>query len=184
MNSRAVLVSSHRFLLLIGILAAVAVSPARAAEDVSERAERFAQRFYATLLKEKPRGLPSEAQWTKLAPFFTSQIGAAMAKVRREEAAFARKHPGEVPPMSDGDLFSSLFEGPASFAVGAVRQKGDAFEVRVALTYGQGREHTEWTDVLVLTTQPTGLQVSDIRFGGKWAFKSGPSLRHTLGLAR
>ena len=172
--------------MILGLLCSVITSPtAGAAEQLSESAEKFAQRFYTTLLKVKPLGLPSDAQWKKLAPFFNGQIRAAVAKSRRQEAAFVKQHPGEVPPFSDGDLFSSLFEGPTSFAVGSVKQKGDAFLVPIALTYRQGKEHTEWTDQLVLTQEPPqGWQVNDIRFGGKWAFKSSGSLRRTLGLAK
>jgi hypothetical protein len=168
-------------LLCFGITSATA----RAAEQPPESAEKFAERFYAALLKAKPLGLPSEAQWKKLAPFFNGQIRAAVAKSRRQQAVFAKQHPDEVPPFGDGDLFSSLFEGPTSFAVGPVRQKGDTFVVPIALTYRGGKQHTEWTDQLVLTQEPPqGWQVNDIRFGGKWAFKSSVSLRRTLGLTK
>lgn len=173
-----------RLTLLGLLLAGNCLSAARAAEPVREPAEKFAQRFYTALLKVKPLGLPSDAQWKKLAPFFTSQIGAAVAKERRQQAEFVRKHPNEAPPFSDGDLFSSLYEGPTSFAVGGVKQKGDSFVVAVALTYQKGKERTAWKDELVLSPEPTGWRVSDIRFGGKWAFKSSGSLRRTLGLAK
>jgi hypothetical protein len=168
-------------LLCFGITSATA----RAAEQPADSAEKFAGRFYAALLKAKPLGLPSEAQWKKLAPLFNGQIRAAVAKSRRQQAIFVKQHPDEAPPLGDGDLFSSLYEGPTSFAVGSAKQKGDTFVVPVALTYRKGNQHTEWADQLVLTLEPAqGWQVNDIHFGGKWAFKSSGSLRRTLGLAK
>ena len=58
--------------------------------------------------------------------------------------------------------------------VGAAKEKGDTFVVAMKLTYRQGKQHLEWTDELVLAPLPQGWQVSDIRFGGKWAFQPDP----------
>ena len=39
---------------------------------------------------------------------------------------------------------------------------------------------TRWTDTLVLKQSAFGWHVCEIKFGGKWQFKSGKSLRDNL----
>jgi hypothetical protein len=149
---------------------------------VRESAPAFAERFYATLLKEKPLGIPTASQWQKLRSYFSADLVAGIEKAQKEEAAAAKKQPDEPPIYGDGWLFTSLYEGATHFTVGQPLSKGETVRLPVALRYVTGKEETAWSDTLVLKPSGKTWQVAEIEFGGKWAFKSGNGLRQAIGL--
>ena len=136
--------------------------------------------FYQTYLKLKVRGLPTNEQLQQLAPFFMDDILKMFESARQIHDKFVREHPDEKPPWSDGDLFTSLFEGAQSFRIGKPTTSGDRVEVPVNLSFTGDGATTKWTDVAVLVNTPAGWRIHDILMKGEWQFKSGASLRGIL----
>jgi hypothetical protein len=162
--------------LLLGLMACVNPSAGTALIGPLDIAEAF----YRDLRRQAVSGLPSAEVWARLRPRLTPELAAAFEAARVEQAAFRRAHPQEKPPWVDGDLFSSLFEGPQAFRLGDALTREDRSEVAVHCVYGEGAGATQWTDVLLLRRTASGWRVDDLRYGGTWDFALRGSLRQML----
>lgn len=110
-----------------------------------------------------------------VSPRLNKQLADAAAAQRRLTA----KMKNVVPPMLEGDIFSSLFEGATAWNVGAcqVSNQGDGKSARctVALSYAppggkQAPKPAGWNDTLVLTNTPQGWKVDDVVYDAGFAF--------------
>jgi hypothetical protein len=95
--------------------------------------------FYTAVAKLRPSGAPTAEQRTELAPLLSAELIGLLERADAARTAARAAAPMEKPPFTDGDLFSSLFEGPTAFTVGEP-QTGAAGEWRVpvTLTYSTG----------------------------------------------
>ena len=134
--------------------------------------------FHTTLARLHPSGAPTEAQRAELAPLVSREFLALLARADSVRSAARRAAPGEKPPFTDGDLFSSLFEGPTSFATSEAESIAvDAWRVPVALEHAPaGTPPTRWTDTLLVRIEAGRPVVCDVRFDGTWDFASKGSL--------
>ena len=87
------------------------------------------------------------------------------------------EHPGEKPPLVDGCLFASLFEGPTSFEVAAAHAADGVTRVPVKFRYG---EEAAWQDVIVLTRERDRFVIDDIEFAGAGPFNPPGRLSEAL----
>jgi hypothetical protein len=158
-------------LILMALLAASATfAQARAAGDAPGMAAA-ATGFYAVYATFHPSdGIPSAADRAKYRPYLSPALDALLGDAQAAEARFAKANKG-APPLVEGDLFTSLFEGASSVAVGDC--SGDALRGRCTVKL----EHTDkmssplsWNDTVLLVKTPTGWRVDDIAFGASWAF--------------
>ena len=140
--------------------------------------------FYTAVAKLRPSGAPTAEQRTELAPLLSAELIDLLERADAARTAARAAAPMEKPPFTDGDLFSSLFEGPTAFTVGEP-QTGAAGEWRVpvTLTYSTGAKDekpTEWTDTVVLREESGRFVVTDIAFGGSWDFANKGTMRDAL----
>ncbi len=143
-------------------------------------AGEVADNFYATLIDLDVRGLPDKVQLKELTPFLSSQIVTLITRDQKRQAAFIKRHPDEKPPWAEGDLFSSLFEGPTSYGIGDIRTKGSTREVDILLHHVSESDKVKWTDTVILKSFGGKWLITNIIFKGKWQFKSGGSLLKAL----
>jgi hypothetical protein len=108
-----------------------------------------------------------------LSPRLNKQLADAAAAQRRLTA----KMKNVVPPMLEGDIFSSLFEGATAWKVGACPNDGKTARCSVALNYGpppaagkQAAKPASWNDTLILTNTPQGWKVDDVLYDAGFAF--------------
>lgn len=142
--------------------------------------KKIASEFYRACINLKISGLPDDDQLRVLAPFLHKDLQRLFKNAKREQARFKKKFPDEKPPWIEGDLFSSLWEGPQSFEIGSVKESNERAEVDVSLEYLEEKSVVQWTDTLVLIKAESRWRVWDIQFKGTWAFKTGNSLRGIL----
>lgn len=90
-----------------------------------------------------------------------------MDAARRVQAQFRTENPGEKPPLVDGCLFASLFEGPTSFTVEAATTGSGVTRVPVQFRYWTD---AAWQDVVVLVREGSGYVIDDIEFSGAGPF--------------
>lgn len=140
--------------------------------------------FYTAVAKMRPSGAPTAEQRTELAPLLSAELIDLLERADAARTAARAAAPMEKPPFTDGDLFSSLFEGPTAFTVGEP-QTGAAGEWRVpvTLTYSTGAKDekpTEWTDTVVLREESGRFVVTDIAFGGSWDFANKGTMLEAL----
>lgn len=170
---------TRSFLTLFFCLHLLAVRESVAAE-IPEDPQSAARVFYAELRRLGLRSLPTVAEWEPFAPRATPELTVAIERARKEQAEFMKKFPDDKPPWVDGDLFSSLFEGPQRFEIGKAKIIGDRAEVPVNCVHTEGGDTAKWTDVLILTKTEKGWLVDDLRYGGTWDFAAQGTLRDAL----
>jgi hypothetical protein len=168
--------------------APAAAEPTLGATLPATAPEKVVADLYGTLAALRPSGAPTEAQRAALAPLLSSELVGLLSRADTARATARAAAPNEKPPFTDGDLFSSLFEGPTAHEVGAPisgaampgGRLGD-LTVPVTLTHvadpaTAGGTPTTWTDTVLLREENGRFVVADIAFGGAWDFANKGSL--------
>lgn len=164
---------------LLLALASLSVSCARAAPGPSD----VVRDFYATYLKSGQTGLPTGKELDRLRPFLSKDLLHLMAGAEAYQKDYATKNPDDKPPFIEGDLFSSLFEGPTSFAVDSAKKAGAGYQVGVRFEYRDpnGKSApTRWRDVVDVKAEEGRFVIDDVELLGNWEFKAGRRLREVL----
>lgn len=133
--------------------------------------------FYTRYLEVRPSGLPTPEQQAALAPWLSDSLEARFDAARRVQAQFRAENPGEKPPLVDGCLFASLFEGPTAFTVEPAVTVGGVTRVPVRFRYGT---EAAWQDVVVLEREGPGYAIDDIEFAGAGPFNPAGRLSEAL----
>jgi hypothetical protein len=169
----------RHFLPLIVVSWSV-TSQAETSPTIPSAPAEAAKAFYTELRERKVEGLPKGQDWLALLPLVTEELATAILGAQAEQAEAIKSAPCEKPPWIEGDLFSSLFEGPQTFAVGLAKLTGDTAKVPVTCTHTEGGDTTKWTDTLLMRKTPKGWQLDDVRYGGTWDFASKGTLKQSL----
>ena len=121
-------------------------------------------------------------QLQRLSPFITPELRASIERAQAIQEKQLRTKPDEKADWSEGDLFSSLFEGVSTWELGGVFNAPTTDgEAEVKQTYVEPQhEPVTWTDTLILKQQKKHWLVNDIIMGGKWPHKAGETLRSRL----
>jgi hypothetical protein len=149
--------------------AAAAQAPASVAED-----------FYAMHQKLGNSGLPNSGAMNAYNAFLCPDLSAAIADAYKRQQQFVAEHPDDKPPLIEGDLFSSLFEGPESVMAGDTAIDGNSARVTLSMHAGEGSHATKWKDVVVLKLDDGIWCIDDVEYQGKWPFANHGRLSDTL----
>jgi hypothetical protein len=151
------------------------VAPARA--DAPDPASAV-NAFYAVYDGQRAQGgIPDATGRLRYAPVLSPRLNKQLMDAAAAQARLTAKVKNAVPPMLEGDIFSSLFEGASAWKVGACQ--GDAKTARcpVALSYvaaprqGQKPEKpANWNDTVLLVNTPQGWKVDDVIYDAGFAF--------------
>jgi hypothetical protein len=162
----------------VAAVVVIAASASACASAGSGGAQKAAKDFYAAYATLPKGGVPDAAGLAKLDSLITPALASLLAAAAKAEDAHAKATKNEEPPLIEGDLFSSLFEGASAASVGAC--KGDA-QCAISLTYDDGKEKpVTWTDTAVVVSTDKGWRVDDIAYGGTWDFGNKGKLSDTL----
>jgi len=167
------------FLAVLFVLAAYA-SPAAADDAAAPHAT--AEGFYRVYGGFHPSdGVPDGDSLAKYRPYLSPKLELLLQQAGEAEARFTAANK-DSPPLVEGDLFSSLFEGATSVAVGACQAVGGKAQCAVALRHDEtGEKPVAWSDTVYLVNTPQGWRVDDIGYGGTWAFGNKGRLTTVLG---
>jgi hypothetical protein len=125
-------------------------------------------------------GIPNATGRTRLAPYLSPTLNKLLADGATAEARFAAKVKG-APPLIEGDLFTSLFEGATSWKLGACAASGANARCPVEFTHAETKQKPVlWTDTLILANTPQGWRVDDIVYGANFQFGNTGKLTDTL----
>lgn len=164
-------------------IACLAVPLAACSADEDEMG-RVTNEFYTAYMSVSHDGIPDGDARAKLAPYITPALEDLLDAGENAEARYAKDTHNESPPIIEGDLFTSLFEGATSYKVGACKAESDAGRCAVFLTYDdQSGEPQHWTDTAILKHTKDGWRIDDIAYGGHWAFGNKGRLTDTLKFA-
>jgi len=162
----------------VGIaLAFMMAMPAAAQSDLSGAASGFLG-VYGSF--HPSDGIPDSAGRIRLAPFLSPGLNKLIADGAAAEARFAAQVKNS-PPLIEGDLFSSMFEGATSWKLAACSASGTTGRCPVIFTHADaGHPAVTWTDTLLLVNTPQGWRVDDITYGGGFQFGNTGKLTDTL----
>ena len=140
--------------------------------------------FLAAYQAQAFRGLPQAAQAAALAEHLSSRLHGLLHDALAGQQAYKAKYPTDKPPMIDGDIFSSLFEGATSGTVDTVEETGDTAAVRVKYVYSDpstGKVIQQWPDRFLLVRAGGSWLIDDVEYLGGWDFA--PKGKLSAGLA-
>ena len=163
-------------LLLLAGLALCA--PARADDPAMGAAANAFYSAYASL----PRGggVPDATARVRYAPLLSPRLNQMIAAAAAAETRFQAKNKNS-PPLVEGDLFSSLFEGATGYKVGLCTGDAKAGSCTVSLTYADPKQRPEtWNDMVLLVNTPAGWKVDDIAYKAGFQFGNSGNLSDTL----
>ena len=156
--------------------------PAFAADETAAMHDAAA-RFYAVYATFHPSdGIPNGQDRARYEPVISPALDALLKQADEAEQRFSRENRGS-PPLIEGDLFTSLFEGATKAEVGTCSGDAARGKCSVNLTYSdpspKGKPQS-WSDTVLLVNTPQGWRVDDIVYGGGWAFGNKGKLTDTL----
>jgi hypothetical protein len=157
----------------IAVVATVLAVPAAAAATDEEAVRQVAQQFVAFYFQDYGRGLPDQAALAKLAPLTTRSFQKSFERARAAEDCHHRKVGNAEPPLIQGDVFTSLFEGATQGTPGSIRVDGRKATVEMNWSYGSaadGGKPVSWTDALLMKQGKHGWRIRDIEHRGDWQF--------------
>jgi len=163
------------------LLAAMTGLALCASAQAAETPLQAADAFYAVYATFQPSdGIPDRAGRAKYDAVVSPALAALLQRAGTAEEAFHKANK-DAPPLVEGDLFTSLFEGAGSYRVGACRlEEKQAFcPVELAAKDGKGKA-LHWSDTVYLAQTSSGWRVDDIGYGGNWAFANKGRLTQTL----
>lgn len=158
-------------------------TPAALPPDAEARraATTLATDFYEMRLRLGKTGLPDESEMKAYRAFLCPDLAHMMDAAReRQKAWIAANPPDEKPPLVDGDLFSSLFEGPDAVSAAGTSVDGEGARVSLSMRAGEGENAVRWKDDLLLARQDGSWCVADLEYRGDWAFANKGRLSEVL----
>jgi hypothetical protein len=149
-----------------------------------QQATAAAEGSYAAYSSFHPSdGIPDAKTRAKLEPFISPSLDNLLIASETAERHFAAATKNMSPPLIEGDLFTSNFEGATALHVGACEIDAKGAHCAVALGYRGGPEDAKpvnWTDTVYLLRMADGWKVDDIGYGATWDFGNKGRLKETL----
>ena len=138
--------------------------------------------FYSVYLETRPSGIPNARARAKFTPVISHTLAQLLERADAAERNYAKVTKKQLPPLVEGDLFTSLFEGAQAFSVEGCTRSAAATTCVAALRYTDASDQktTRWTDKVYLVRNAGRWVVDDIEFGGNWPFMHRGHLKELL----
>ena len=175
---------SVRKAILAAALASVCF-PGAALSAPATDVQTVANGFYAVYGTFHPSdGIPDAKGRAKYEPLISPALDRLLIEGEAAEQRFVTATKNMSPPLIEGDLFTSNFEGANSWSVGKCEADAASARCTVALGYRGGPSEdpkpVNWTDTIYLVRNAAGWRVDDIAYGAPWAFGNKGRLTQTL----
>ena len=136
--------------------------------------------FYQMRLRLGRTGLPDESEMNAYRAFLCPSLSAAMDSARVRQKMYVEQHPDDKPPLVEGDLFSSLFEGVDVVTPVGTEVSGEGARVNLSMRFGEGDSAARWKDTVLLAKDQGSWCIADVEYHGNWAFANKGKLSTTL----
>lgn len=133
-------------------------------------------------------GIPDATVRLRFQPVLSPRLNKQLAEAASAQARLTAKVKNAVPPVLEGDIFSSLFEGASAWKVGACQANAKTARCSVALGYtpppaaGTKAKPAHWTDTVLLVNTPQGWKVDDVVYDAGFAFGNTGRLSEMLAM--
>jgi hypothetical protein len=161
------------------LIAALLLIPAGVKAQPAGDPASAADAFYAVYggLRATGGGIPDATERVRYIPVLSPRLNKQLAAAAAAQARLTAKVKNAVPPMLEGDIFSSLFEGATAWKVGACQIGAKTARCPVALTYtppaspsAKAPKPANWSDTILLVETPQGWKVDDVIYDAGFAF--------------
>ena len=172
-----------RIALCIAVLTALGISPSVAAD--SDAMAKAANGFYGVYKTSHPAdGVPDAGVRARYTPYISSGLSNALASADAVQAKFSQINKN-APPLLEGDLFTSNYDGATSVQVGACAGDDKAAHCTVNLAFVPNKnlptgKPLNWTDTAYLVNENGSWRVDDIGYGGNWDYGNKGRMRDAL----
>ncbi|MBP0597621.1 DUF3828 domain-containing protein [Herbaspirillum sp. LeCh32-8] len=134
--------------------------------------------FYRIHIKNNAPGLPSAEELREFQPLVSRALFTLLTQAEAADARYHALAGPQAPPIVEGDLFTSLYEGATSFSVDSCetgddrgdersnRQDGQRASCQVAFKYSKDGASESWNDKILLVREEQHWRVDDIEFIG------------------
>jgi len=145
-----------------------------------------ANSFYTVYGAQHRGGIPDATERLRYSGVLTPRLNKQLSDAASTQDRLTARMKGQsaknaVPPMLEGDIFSSLFEGATAWKVGACTGDGKTARCPVALTHVDQPQNpsqpgkppakpANWNDTLLLANTPQGWKVDDVIYDAGFAF--------------
>jgi len=169
------------FTCMTSVLTTLALCACGGPADETHLQEQVINGFYQQHLKTLYSGLPTTEEVTQLKPYVSQNLLMALSKAAETEAKYHAVTEEPKPPLVDGDLFTSLFEGASSWSVDSCENDNLRATCLVKFTHDNSSGSNEhWQDKLVLIKENQHWQIDDIEFLGSGQSSQREYLSDTL----
>jgi hypothetical protein len=160
-------------------------SPALAAGDPAAAVNAFYDVYNGQ--RAQGGGIPDATVRLRLQPVLSSRLNKQLSDAASAQARLTAKVKNAVPPMLEGDIFSSLFEGASAWKVGGCQTTGKTASCGVALSYvppaaSPKAKPANWNDTVLLVNTPQGWKVDDVVYDAGFAFGNTGRLSEMLAM--
>ncbi|MBK5144836.1 DUF3828 domain-containing protein [Budviciaceae bacterium BWR-B9] len=142
-----------------------------------------AQKFYSQYFMSGSAGLPTETQLASFKPYISTALYQSLEAAKKRQLEEIKRYPDEKPSLVDGDLFSSLFEGPTSVDIPSIPVLPSANSVTLQANFTrteQGKDILHWSDEIKMIKQNDNWVIDDLVYKGNWEFAAKNTLKKTL----
>lgn len=153
------------------------IQTAQARQSAVDRVEQFQWQLIASPVM----GLPTAEQLEALSPYLSNQLLTRIRAASLAQKAITQRSQIPEPPLIQGALFYSLFEGASGLV--QVTPEGSGSSVLVTLEYmAQPNDPSpvRWTDRVMLVTENQQPVIDDLQYLGQWDFSRQGSLSKQL----
>jgi hypothetical protein len=157
------------------VLLVLMMAPALASADPASAVVSFYDVYVP--LHVKGGGIPDATERVRYQPVLSPRLNKQIADAAQAQARLTAKVKNAVPPMLEGDIFSSLFEGASDYQIGECRGDTKIARCPVALTYApppvpghKAEKRAKWNDTVVVVMTPQGWKVDDVIYDAGFAF--------------
>ena len=149
----------------------------------SQAAATVALDFYEMHQRLGNSGLPDASSMKAYDAFLCPSLGTMLHDAQERQRNYIKAHPDDKPPLVEGDLFSSLFEGPDSVSSAGAAVDEDSAEVSLLMRSGDGDKATRWKDTVMLARKDGVWCIEDVQYHGNWPFANKGKLSDALKVA-
>lgn len=133
-------------------------------------------------------GIPDATVRLRFQPVLSPRLNKQLADAAAAQARLTAKVKNAVPPVLEGDIFSSLFEGASAWKVGDCQTMAKTASCPVALSYvpppaaGPKAKPASWNDTILLVNTPQGWKVDDVVYDAGFSFGNTGRLSEMLAM--
>ncbi len=144
--------------------------------------DQTVNKLYSIYLKLHSFGIPNEQEQAQYSPYLSPELAELLKRADESERKHQIATKGEEPPMVEGDLFTSLFEGASSYTIASCESSDEHGFCIVEFKYLNPGDKSEvkWKDKVYLVKSNRGWAVDDIEYLGEWQFMHKGRLKNLL----